>query len=175
MGKQITTNWYMVLMKGIIMILLAIMVLNRPGGALLAFALYIGIGLLFTGGLMIYRGFASKKSNTNWGWSVFEGLLDLFLGYILLANPLLTTEVLPFVLGFWAAFYGILLIIGSFSTTSNKLIKILSGILIIIIGSVIMHNPVFAGLSLAIWVGILLLIAGIFNVIASFGLKKPTN
>ena len=175
MEKQITTNWYMVLIKGIIMILLAIMILNSPGGALLAFALYIGIGLLFTGGLLIYQGFASKKTNTNWGWSVFEGLLDIFLGYILLANPLLTAEVLPFVLGFWAVFYGILLIISSFSGTGNGLTKIVSGILIIIIGNVIMHNPVFAGLSLAIWVGILLLIAGIFNVIASFSLKKEIN
>ena len=171
MEKQITTSWYMVLIKGIIMILLALMVLSSPGDALLAFALYIGIGLLLTGIIMVIRGFSLKKENTNWGWIVFEGFFDIFLGYILLANPLVTAEILPFVFGFWAVFYGILLIIHSFTAEDNKMVKILSGIFIIIIGNIIMHNPLFIGMSLAIWAGVLLLVVGIYNVIASFSLK----
>ncbi len=154
------------------MILLALMVLSSPGDALLAFALYIGIGLFLTGIIMVIRGFSLKKESTNWGWIVFEGFFDIFLGYILLANPLVTAEVLPFVFGFWAVFYGILLIIHSFSAKDNKMVKILSGIFIIIIGNIIMHNPLFIGMSLAIWAGVLLLVVGIYNVIASFSLKK---
>jgi uncharacterized membrane protein HdeD (DUF308 family) len=34
-----------------------------------------------------------------------------------------------------------------------------------------MFNPLFAGMTLAIWFGIILLIAGISNVIFSFSLK----
>ncbi len=172
MEKQITTSWYMVLIKGIIMILLALMVLSSPGDALLAFALYIGIGLLLTGVIMAIRGFSLKKVSSNWGWIVFEGFFDIFLGYILLANPLVTAEVLPWLFGFWAVFYGILLIIKSFSDKDNRIVKILSGILIIIIGNTVMQNPIFAGVSFAIWAAILLLVVGIYNVIASFSLKK---
>ncbi len=172
MEKQITTNWYMVLIKGIIMILLALMVFNSPGGAILTFALYIGIALLFTGIMIIYRGIASRKENTHWGWSVFEGALDLFLGYIILVNPLVTAAVLPMVIGFWAMFYGILIIIRGFSEKDNKTIKILSGIFIIILGNIIMSNPIFAGLTAAIWVAAVLLVTGIYNVIISFSLKK---
>ena len=54
--------------------------------------------------------------------------------YLLMANPLVTATVLPFIIGFWAAFYGVFLIIDSFSKTGNGLMKILSGILMIIIG-----------------------------------------
>ena len=174
MENQITSNWYMVLIKGIIMILLAIFIFSSPGGALLAFALYIGIALLLTGFLILFRGIASRKDNSQWGWSVFEGLLDIFLGYVLLANPLVTAAVLPFIFGFWAVFYGILLIIQSFSETTNKGVKIISGILMALVGVIIMHNPIFVGLSLVIWVAVLLMIAGIFNVFASFSLKKIT-
>ena len=175
MENQIKLNWYMVLIKGIIMTLLALMVLSSPGSALLAFALYLGIGLFLTGIAMIYRGFSLKKVNSHWGWIVFEGFLDLFLGYILLANPLVTASVLPFVFGFWATFYGISLFINAFSATDHKTMKIVSGILIIIIGNIIMFNPIFAGMTMAVWVGALLLIAGIYNVIVSFSLKKQVS
>ena len=175
MENKITSNWYLVLIKGIIMILLSMMVFSRPAGALLAFALYIGIALIATGFTILFHGISLKRanSNTNWGWAVFEGLLDIFLGYVLLTNPLVTAEVLPWMFGFWAVFYGILLIISSFSGDGNGgWTKMLSGILMIIIGNIIMHNPLFAGMSLVIWVGILLMIAGVFNVIISFSLKK---
>ena len=172
MGNQTTSSKYMVLIKGIIMILLAFLVFASPGGVLMAYVLYLGIGLAITGIIMIYRGFSLKKVNTNWGWTVFEGVLDLFLGYIIMVNPLVTAAILPFLIGFWAMFYGIILFINAFSETSNKMTKILSGIAIIIIGNLIMHNPVFAGMTIAIWVGIILLVVGIYNVIASFSLKR---
>ncbi len=172
MENQITSNWYMVLIKGIIMILLAILIFSSPGGALITLALWIGIGLFITGIVEIYRGIALRAVNPNWGWTVFGGVLDLFLGYILMANPLVTAEILPFVFGFWAAFYGIYLIIDAFSEAGNRGIKIISGILILIIANVIMFNPLLAGMTLAIWVGIMLFVAGIYNVIFSFSLKK---
>lgn len=171
MENLISKNWYMILIKGIIMILLALLIFTSPGGALLAYALYLGIGLALTGIIMIFQGISLRKGNTNWGWIVFEGFLDLFLGFILLANPLVTAAILPFLIGFWAAFYGIYLLINAFSKTGNMTMKLVSGILIIIIGNIIMFNPVFVGMTIAIWVGILLLIAGIYNVIVSFSLK----
>ena len=164
-------NWYMVLIKGIVMILLAILVFNSPGGALLAYALYIGLGLLLTGIVMLFRGISLRKVNTNWGWTVFEGLLDIFLGYVLLANPLVTAAILPFIFGFWAVFYGALLLINSVSGSENKGMKIVSAILLILIGIMIMHNPLVVGMTVAIWVAILLLIVGIYNVIISFSLR----
>ncbi len=153
------------------MILLAFLVFSSPGGALLTFSLYIGIAFLVTGIFVIFRGISLRKVSSNWGWSVFEGFLDLFLGYVMLSNPLVTAEVFPFIFGFWATFYGIFLIIDSLSGTNNKTAKIISGILIIIFGNIIMFNPLFAGLTLAIWAGVLLLVAGIHNVIISFSLK----
>ncbi|RLD31901.1 MAG: hypothetical protein DRJ15_17125 [Bacteroidetes bacterium] len=171
MEKKITADWYMVLIKGIIMIALAVLLLSSPVGAVVAFSLYIGIGFLLTGILVIYRSFLLKKAGVNWSWTMFEGFLDLFLGYMIMANPLVTAKVLPFVIGFWAVFYGIFLVINAFSGKSDRLMKIVAGILIIIIGNLIMHNPLFIGMTFAIWVGIMLLIAGIYNVIASFSLK----
>ena len=53
MENQLTKNWYMPLVKGVIMILLAILIFIAPEGALLAWAFYIGIGLLIAGIVII--------------------------------------------------------------------------------------------------------------------------
>ncbi|MBN1197925.1 MAG: DUF308 domain-containing protein [Bacteroidales bacterium] len=171
MEKQTNKHWYWILIKGIIMILLAVLILQNPGGSLLAIALYIGIGFLVTGLIVIVQGFALKKHFPNWGWRVFEGILDIVLGFILIAHPALTATVLPFIIGFWGVIYGFYLTIDGFSGDRNAVVKSITGILLLILSFLIMFNPVFAGVALVIWVGIILLIGGIYNVIGSFSLK----
>jgi len=164
-------NWYWILIKGIIMVLLGIIAFSAPGGTLLGVAVYIGIGLLIAGGIIIAMGIMDRKILPHWGWTVFGGVIDLFLGYMFLAYPVASISAIPFVIGFWAAIYGFYLIIDGFSGTGNAFLKVISGILVIILANVIMFNPLIAGLSMMIWFGILLMIGGIYNVVISFSLK----
>lgn len=171
MEKQITKNWYMLLIKGIIMILLAIVVFNHPGATLLGVAFYLGIGLIISGIIVMALGIAERKLSSNWRWRTFEGVIDLVLGIIVINNPVLTLSIIPFMIGFWACLYGIFLIIDAFSTKEYRALKILSGIVIFFLAWVLMLNPLFMGLTMVIWFGIILLINGISNVIFSFGMR----
>lgn len=176
MEDQTKSNWYFPLIKGIIMILLAIMILSSPAGVLIAWSLYIGIGFVFTGMVFIYHGFAGRGIQENWSWRVFEGLLDMFIGFMLMTNPLVTASVLPFFIGLWGAFYGIAIFIDAFSHEEGKIVKLTSGVIIFWISSLIMFNPVMFGLAIAVWVGIIFLVTGVFNLIQSYHLKKlPAN
>ena len=169
--NQISKYWYLTLIKGIIMVLLAVLLFTSPADSLLAYVLYIGIGFIITGIAIIVQGISAKGVLDNWGWVVFGGVMDIFLGYILIAHPGLTVSVIPIMIGFWAAFYGIFLIIDSFSGTGGGLLKIIFGILILIMANTIIFNPVAFGMTLVIWLGIILLFAGIYNIINSFSLK----
>ena len=161
----------MLLIKGIIMILLAILIFMSPAGALLTWVLYIGIGFSIAGVVRIIQGFQAKGVVEGWGSIVFEGVMDLVIGFILMAHPALTAAVLPFIFGFWATFYGFFLIINAFSGTGSMGWKLIGGILTVLIGFSIMFNPVMMGMTVAIWIGIMLLVVGTYNVIASFSLK----
>jgi uncharacterized membrane protein HdeD (DUF308 family) len=174
MEKQITKNWYLLLIKGLVMILLAVLVFNHPGGTLLGVAVYLGIGLILTGILVIGLGIAERKLSPNWRWRTFEGIIDLVLGFIVINNPALTMAIIPFMIGFWAALYGIFLFVDAFSSRESRGLKMFSGIIIFILAWVLMFNPLFMGLTLVIWFGILLLINGISNVIISFSLRKKS-
>ncbi|MFK5857143.1 MAG: DUF308 domain-containing protein [Bacteroidota bacterium] len=171
MEKQISKNWYLTLIKGVIMTLLAVLLFTSPADSLFAYVLYIGIGFIIAGIAIIVQGIAAKGILDNWGWIVFGGVMDIFLGFILIAHPALTVSIIPIMIGFWAAFYGIFLIIDAFSGTGGTVLKIIFGILILIMANTIIFNPVSFGLTLAIWLGVILLFAGIYNIINSFSLK----
>jgi len=171
MEDSISKNWYMVLLKGIIMILLGILIFMSPADALLTYAIWIGIGFSIAGVIRIIQGFSAKGTLDSWGWLVLEGVLDLFVGFILMAHPALTASILPFLIGFWAAFYGLFLIVDAFSGTGSMGMKLIAGILILILGTMILFNPIAAGMTVAVWIGIILLFVGIYNVIISFSLK----
>ena len=49
--------------------------------------------------------------------------------------------------------------------------KLIAGILILILGGMIMFNPLAAGFTMAFWITIILFVVGFYNVIASFSLK----
>lgn len=161
----------MLLIKGMIMISLAILIIMLPADALRASVLYLGIGLTLAGMVRIVQSIYATGVVDNWRWILILGVIDITAGLILMINPLVSLEVLPFIIGFWATFYGLYTVIDAFSGPERRGIKIFAGILTIIIGSMIMYNPVMMGMTMAIWIGILLLIVGIFNVIASFSLK----
>jgi len=171
MENQIGKKRSFQLVKGIVLVILAILVLMSPGGALLAWAVYIGIGMLVAGIVITIQGYNAKGILENWGWRVFEGILDIFIGFMLLANPAVTASVLPFVIGFWGSFYGVMLVVDAFAEKGGRGVKIISGILVFLLSTGIMFNPLLAGLSIAIWFGIILLVAGIFNVIDSLSSK----
>jgi uncharacterized membrane protein HdeD (DUF308 family) len=172
MEEQSIPTWYLPLSKGIVMILLAIMIFASPAGALVAWAFYIGMGFVFTGMVLIYQGFAGRGTEENWTWKIFEGLLDMFIGFMLMVNPLVTASVLPFFLGLWGAFYGIALFIDAFAHKENQIVKFAASLLVFWISTFIMFNPLLFGVSIAIWVGIVMLIVGIYNFVLAFHLKR---
>lgn len=175
MKRVISKNWWLVLLKGVILILLAFLVFSNPMGTLLGLSLFLGIGILITGVIIVIIALAAKNEMENWGWKLAEGILDIVFGFMLMANPEITAVVIPFMIGFWAIFYGILITIGAFSLKKLDWKLLIFGILTILLGNVIMFNPIFMGITLSIWIGITLLVAGIYNVVYSLDIKKIKN
>ena len=108
----------------------------------------------------------------NWGWKLAEGMLDVLFGIVLIANPEITAVVIPFMIGFWVMFYGVLVTVNAFSLKKFSWALMLAGILTIILGYIIIFHPIIFGLTISVWVGITLLFVGISNVFFAFDIKK---
>ena len=166
--KEVTKYWWLILLKGIILIGLAIFIFNNPIGTLVGLALYIGISLMITGFFLVIIAFTGRKVDENWGWKLTEGLVDIIIALILLSNPGLTAATFPFVVGFWIIFYGITLFTGSFSARKtgdqNWWVNLLGGVLNVIFGFIIMNNLFAGALAITVWIGIGVLDFGAANI-----------
>ena len=172
MYKQIIGKWYMFLIKGIIMVVLAILAFINPENTLKAVAFYLGIGFFIAGIILVISGISERKGERIWNYSLIEGISILILGFLLVVAPLALAAIIPVLIGTWAVLYGFLIIIDAFRSTNNVALKLISGVIILFLAYVLIFKPLLLGLTIVIWLAILLLIAGSYNIIMAFRLRK---
>ena len=173
--KTLQKLWWITLLRGIILLMLAFFVFRHPANALIGVAIYIGVSLLFTGILQTGASIGFKDSFPNWGWILAGGLLDIVFGFVLLSNPALTAASLPFVVGFWIIVSGIMSFADAFQSKKEEAplwwLGLLSGVLSVVIGYMIMSNLLFGALAITTWMGIGFAIVGIVNIVIGLKLK----
>ncbi|TDQ19034.1 uncharacterized membrane protein HdeD (DUF308 family) [Algoriphagus boseongensis] len=173
--KALQKLWWLTLLRGIILVLLAFFVFRHPVEALVGVALYVGISLLVTGIVKAGASFSLRNTIPNWGWGLAGGLIDILFGFVLLSNPALTAASLPFVVGFWIIVSGIMSLAEAFQSRkeANSLwgFGMVSGLISIVIGYFITNNALVGMLTITTWMGIGFAIAGIVNIMIGFKLK----
>lgn len=174
--KDKAKNWWLMLLKGIALIILSFFVFRHPIGSLLGLAVFIGVTLLITGIFQIIAGIMVSSVDDNWGWRLAEGIIDVIFAMVLLSNPDITAAVFPFIVGFWMIVYGIMIFSGSFKSKKegdgNWWLSLLGGILTVLFGWFVMTDFLVGTIAITMWIGIGLLILGIVNIAVSFRLKK---
>ena len=104
-------GWKIVL--GILGIIAGLVILTYPYYSTILilplFAILIGVWGLIMGFVYLYRGFSVK----DWGAAIL-GIIGIIFGIVILANPLVTAVLLPYIIGAFAIVGGIAAIIGSF-------------------------------------------------------------
>ena len=173
--KELLKNWWVILLKGIILVLLAIYVFQHPVGTLVGIGIYIGIATLVTGIILVFASLSGPKVE-NWGWRLAEGIVDLIFGFVLLSNPGITAATIPFVVGFWIIFNGIMTFVGSFTAKKEGDaawgMNMLSGLLMILIGYLITHDFLGGAVVITFWIGLGFLLAGIIAIAVSLRMRK---
>jgi uncharacterized membrane protein HdeD (DUF308 family) len=171
MENQIAKNWYMLLIKGIILVILALFVLINPEGTLKTVALLMGIGFIISG-ILLFLKHSSKTGESSWNMIKAEGIADLVFGLLLIVVPMVIVSVIPFLIGLWAAYYSVLVITESFKSPADGPMRLIAGIIILLLALVLVFKPHLMGLTIVIWAGILLLIYGGFNIYFSLRLNQ---
>lgn len=174
--KETIKNWWLVLIKGIILVILAFFVFQHPVSALVGLALYVGISLLVTGITLVIAALSFRKSSKNWGWRLVEGLMDILFATVLISNPGVTAAVFPFIIGFWIIIYGVIFIADSFHDkkqgASDWWMGLIGGILGVMLGYFVTSNPLAGAITVTFWIGFGFLILGVVNIFASLRLRK---
>ncbi len=152
--------WHLI--SGIIMLILGIVVWSNPLSSLYAMAIYFG-GAVF----LLGCGYITFSFSEYSGWYFVVGLLDLFIGLILLTNLGLTVQTLPILFAFWFLATGVMQISGSLDIKHLGLPwgwSMFSGILGIILAFLILSYQSFGEAVLVLYVGFYIFAFGILSI-----------
>lgn len=168
--------WYIPLLVGILFVIVSIIAFASPLTSFVALAILFSLSFLFSGISEIVFSLSNRNELDNWGWHLVFGLITAAAGMLLFLNPGISMTLLAFYVGFIVLFRSIAMI--SFSIDLKKYrvpnwgILLTLGILGAIISFILIWNPVVAGVSVGLLIGLSLLITGLVSIFFSFQLKK---
>ena len=174
--KHSVKNWWTSLLLGILYIIVAIWLMFSPVSSYVALSIIFSVSMLVSGIIEIAFSISNRKGIPSWGWYLVGGIIDLILGIYLIAYPLVSMEVIPFIIAFWMMFRG-------FSATGYSIdLKrygtrdwgwyMAFGILAIICSLLILWQPAVGALYAVYMISFTFLVIGLFRVMLSFELKN---
>lgn len=165
-----TYPWWLVLLSGIIAIILGIVLLFWPGTTLLVLVTFIGVYWFVTGILVIISAFIDR---TRWGWKLLSGVLGIIAGLIVLSYPLYSAILVPTLLtifiGIWGLIIGFAQVFQAFGGAGWG--AGILGALSIILGLLILANPLVSAAVLILIMAIVAIVGGISAISISFYLR----
>lgn len=166
--------WWMMLIVGIISILFGIWVFKNPVESYIGLSIYFCLMFILIGVSEIINAFSGKRHGS-WGWGFSMGIIDLIIGFILLANLGWAATILPYAVAFILMFKSIDFI---GQATQMQALKIpnwgwllTGGILTLIFSFLIIFHPIFGMFNIVVWTGLAFIFGGISAIIFSFAIK----
>jgi uncharacterized membrane protein HdeD (DUF308 family) len=163
--------WWLVLLQGIAAVILGIFLLTAPGITLLFLIQVLGFFWLMSGILGIVSIFIDSSL---WGWKLISGILGTLAGLVVLQHPLWSTILIPAILVFFLGIQGII------SGGANLILAFqgggwgmgILGVLNIILGLVLLFNPLIGLTVLPLFLGTLGLVGGIAAIVGAFAIRR---
>lgn len=149
---------------GAISILLGLLSLRYPLGAIVSLGFFIGIGLIASGldYFSAYYFFGLKRF-------ILLGLLDFIMGIYMLFQPGVTAFVIPFAIGFWLFSSGISRIGVSLWLGGAKVqgwwLTLIYGIALVSLSALMIASPLTSALSVMIVLSCSLIAHGIMAIV----------
>lgn len=175
MLKLLFKNWWMLLLKGVLLILFGILAILNPGITLTVFVVWFAIFMMFDGVISLIGVFSNWNTEEDKWILVAEGVLSLLLGFLVYRKPETFVSFIAFLISFWAIFSGIYRV--AMAIQLRKEIEgegwlILSGILSILFGVIVFAQPGIGIATLMMIIAIFAILVGILLIVLSLKLRK---
>jgi uncharacterized membrane protein HdeD (DUF308 family) len=171
-------NWWVLLLKGILLVIFGILSFMNPGITLATLVLWFAIFMMIDGVFSIFGVVSNWKTEEDKWLLLAEGALGLVLGLLVYRSPDTFLSFIAFVISFWAIFSGISRI--AMAIQLRKEIEgegwlILSGVLSVIFGILVFAQPGI-GIATLMWIiAIFAILVGVLLILLSLKLKKAGN
>lgn len=170
----VARSWWVLLLYGLVALVFGAVAILQPLAAATALAWAIGVMAIVEGVISLVA-LVGGNSGVSRGWLAVYALASLVFGVLAVINPLATASVLVLLLAVWLIVAGIHRI--AFAVRVRRHIQgewllILSGVLAIVLGALLVANPLAGVAVTTLWIGIGSLIYGVLQVVVAFRLRR---
>ena len=175
MLENISRNWWLYALRGVVAIILGVVAFTRPVQALEALVLVFGAYALVDGIFAIIAGIASYRFFDSWWAVLLEGVAGVITGMLTFFWPNITALVLMYFIAAWALITGILEIVAAIQfrrVITGEWMLILGGLLSIIFSLMLFVFPGLGAVSMVWVIGVYAVFFGISEIIFAFRLHS---
>jgi uncharacterized membrane protein HdeD (DUF308 family) len=175
MAAILRTNWWALVLRGIVAILLAIITFAVPGITLAILATIFGFYALIDGVLAIVSTIKAVQGHRRWGAFLLEGILGILVGLYAILFPIAAAATFVTIMAFWAVVTGVLEIAAAVRLRRHmqgEWLLILGGVLSILLGIVLFAAPVAGAVFFAYVLAGYGLIFGVLLILLGFRVRR---
>jgi uncharacterized membrane protein HdeD (DUF308 family) len=170
---MLSRYWWMVALRGLLLLLFGLAAIAWPGVTLTVLVLWIGAGFLVNGALVLGAAIVGRDVQGR-AWMALDGLLGIGAGILTFLYPGITGLVLLWLVAGWAILSGVLQIAAA--VQFRKVIRGewmlgLAGALGIVFGVLLVARPGVGLLTLALLIGWFALFYGALLIALGFRLR----
>ena len=168
-------NWWLLLLRGLVAIVFALLTWAQPGVSLAALVLVFGIYVLADGLLGVWSAIAKRRDNRHWWLLLLWGLVGIVVGVMTFIMPGITGLVLLMYIAAWAMITGVLQIVAAIrlrKEIKSEWLMILSGLVSVAFGVLLFLQPGAGALAVAWIIAAYAFIFGVLMVLLAFKVRK---
>ena len=168
-------NWWLLLVRGLVAIVFALLTWAQPGVSLAALVLVFGIYVLADGLLGVWSAIAKRRDNRHWWLLLLWGVVGIVVGVMTFIMPGITGLVLLMYIAAWAVITGVLQIVAAIrlrKEIKGEWLLILSGLVSVAFGVLLFLQPGAGALAVAWIIAAYAFIFGVLMVLLAFKVRK---
>jgi uncharacterized membrane protein HdeD (DUF308 family) len=167
---EVARLWWLLLLGGAVSVVIGILLLVWPSRTLEVIAILLGIELLLVGGIQVGLAFGEPTgSRTS---ALLRGAFAGIAGLIIIRHPGGSLTVIALAIGIYLVLAGVMKGVSAFEASVGRGWLLAGAVLDLAIGVLIVAWPQFGVTSLAVLVGITLVLRGALECASAFALRS---
>lgn len=175
MKTNLTKNWWILLVNGLLAILFGALALFATEALLLSISMYFGLLILIGGLLLLFGAFDKKKKQKSYTLMLAEAVISMILGLLIMIFPGETLKLFFVFIGIWALLLGLFKIFIAIivqGMSGFRYMLIIGGVLLFAIGLLLVLDPTYVAGAILKIIGAVFIILGMLLVYFSFTVKN---
>jgi uncharacterized membrane protein HdeD (DUF308 family) len=152
-------GWWLLVLIGVVSVVAGGILVAKPSHSLATLSVIFGIFLLIDGIVDVASSFGRAEENR--ALTAIFGLLAIVIGILLIRHPTTAVSAIGLIIGIWLVAAGALRLLRAFTFGGHVILRVLIALLEIVVGVIVVSDPHIGYATLAILLGIWLIINGL--------------